>query len=323
MLNTLYNKRCCAYASQGSRHNTFFQKERVFMKSKKKINNRDITLFLFVIPAVVLYCMFFIYPIINGLYYSMTDWNGITKKFHFIGLGNYLSIVQDARFRGSFLFTLVYALMLLALVLVISMVLALLLNSRIKYKSAFRAIYFFPAVISMLTAGLIFNEFFYRVLPGIGGLFNIEVLKTSILSNPSLAKYGILFVHVWQSVAIPTVLLMAGLQSIPQELIESASLDGANKWQLFKHITLPFVLPVVTVVVVLMFKDGLMLFDYVVGLTQGGPAGATESVALLIYNHGFKEMKFSYGIAESIILCIQVCTISFIQIAVNNKKKVY
>ena len=72
MLNTLYNKRCCAYASQGSRHNTFFQKERVFMKSKKKINNRDITLFLFVIPAVVLYCMFFIYPIINGLYYSMT-----------------------------------------------------------------------------------------------------------------------------------------------------------------------------------------------------------------------------------------------------------
>lgn len=167
------------------------------MKSKKKINNRDITLFLFVIPAVALYCMFFIYPIINGLYYSMTDWNGITKKFHFIGLGNYLSIVQDARFRGSFLFTLVYALMLLALVLVISMVLALLLNSKIKYKSAFRAIYFFPAVISMLTAGLIFNEFFYRVLPGIGELFNIEVLKTSILSNPSLAKYGILFVHVW------------------------------------------------------------------------------------------------------------------------------
>ena len=101
MLNTLYNKRCCAYVSQGSRHNTFFQKERVFMKSKKKINNRDITLFLFVIPAVVLYCMFFIYPIINGLYYSMTDWNGITKKFHFIGLGNYLSIVQDARFCGS------------------------------------------------------------------------------------------------------------------------------------------------------------------------------------------------------------------------------
>ena len=78
-----------------------------------------------------------------------------------------------------------------------------------------------------------------------------------------------------------------------------------------------------TVVVVLMFKDGLMLFDYVVGLTQGGPAGATESVALLIYNHGFKEMKFSYSIAESIILCILVCTISFIQIAVNNKKKVY
>ena len=101
-----------------------------------------------------------------------------------------------------------------------------------------------------------------RQLPGIGGLFNIEVLKTSILSNPSLAKYGILFVHVWQSVAIPTVLLMAGLQSIPQELIESASLDGANKWQLFKHITLPFVLPVVTVVVVLMFKDGLMPVSY-------------------------------------------------------------
>lgn len=293
------------------------------MKNKKKISNRDITLFLFVIPAVALYLVFFIYPILNGLYYSMTDWNGITKEFDFIGLTNYINIIKDARFRGALFFTLTYALKLLVLVVIVSLVLALLLNSKIRCKSAFRAIYFFPAVISMLTAGLIFNEFFYRVLPGVGELLNIEVLKTSILSNANLAQYGILFVHVWQSVAIPTVLIMAGLQSIPTELLESASLDGATRWQQFKHISFPFILPILTVVIVLVFKDGLMLFDYVVGLTQGGPAGCTESVALLIYNHGFKEMKFSYGIAESIILCILVCTVSFIQIAINNKKKVY
>lgn len=293
------------------------------MKNKKKIGNRDITLFLFIIPAVVLYLVFFIYPILNGLYYSMTDWDGITRQFNFTGLTNYINVMKDARFRGALFFTVTYALKLLVMVVLISLVLALLLNSKIKCKSAFRAVFFFPAVISMLTAGLIFNEFFYRVLPNIGELLNIEVLKSSILSNTTLAQYGILFVHIWQSVAIPTVLIMAGLQSIPTELLESASLDGATKWQQFKHISVPFILPIVTVVVVLTFKDGLMLFDYVVGLTQGGPAGATESVALLIYNHGFKEMKFSYGIAESIILCIIVCTVSFIQIAINNKKKVY
>lgn len=290
---------------------------------KRQMKNSDVTMFLFVLPAVILYCVFFIYPILNGLFYSMADWNGITKNFNFIGLGNYINIAQDARFRGALFFTLSYAILVLVFVLVTSMVLALLLNSNIRCKSAFRAVFFFPAVISMLTAGLIFNEIFYRVVPTIGELFNIDILKTSILSNVKLAKYGILFVHVWQSVAIPTVLLMAGLQAIPQELIESASLDGAGRWQIFKNITLPFVLPVVTVVIVLVFKDGLMLFDYVMALTQGGPAGSTESVALLIYNHGFKEMKFSYGIAESIILCILVCTISFIQIVINNKKKVY
>lgn len=289
----------------------------------KKINSRDITMFLFTVPGTLLYLIFFVYPILVGVYYSMTDWNGISKNYNFIGLKNYIEIIHDSRFQNSFLFTLRYALLLLAAGVVISILLALLLNSKIKAKSVFRSVFFFPAVISMLTAGLIFNEIFFRVLPQIGAVLNIEVLKTSILSNATLAQYGIMFVHLWQAVAIPTVLLMAGLQSIPQELVESASLDGAGKWQVFKNITIPFLLPIITVVVVLMFKDGLMLFDYVVGLTQGGPAGSTESVALLIYNHGFKEMKFSYGIAESVILCIVVCTISFIQISINNKKKVY
>lgn len=293
------------------------------MEKKKKINSKDITMFLFTVPGTLLYLVFFIYPILVGVYYSLTDWNGITKKFNFVGLKNYISILGDARFRSSFLFTLKYALILLVLGVTVSILLAILLNSKIKGKSLFRSVYFFPAVISMLTAGLIFNEFFYRVLPKIGTSLHIGALESSVLSNPTLAQYGVMFVHLWQGVAIPTVLLMAGLQSIPQELIESASLDGASKWQIFKTIMIPFLLPVITVIVVLMFKDGLMLFDYVVSLTQGGPAGSTESVALLIYNHGFKEMKFSYGIAESIILCIVVCTISFIQISINNKKKVY
>lgn len=290
---------------------------------KSKFSSRELTLFLFTLPALVLYLIFFIYPIIIGGYYSLTDWNGITKKFNFVGLKNYFNIVMDDRFRKSFFFTFRYAIILLILTIVISMFLALLLNSKIKGKSFFRGIYFFPAVISMLTAGLIFNEIFYRVLPVIGETLHISFLQTSILSNPDLAMYGIMFVHLWQGVAIPTVLLMAGLQSIPSELIESASLEGANKWHIFKYITIPFVLPIITVVVVLVFKDGLMLFDYVVGLTQGGPAGSTESVALLIYNHGFKEVKFSYGIAESVVLCVIVCAISFIQIGINNKKKVY
>lgn len=280
-------------------------------------------MFLFTVPATVLYCIFFIYPIAIGIMYSFTDWNGLAKDFKFIGLANYIEAFTNKRFQNAVLFNIKFTILAVILVVGVSLILALIFNSDIRLKSFLRGIFFFPAVLGMLVVGLIFNEIFYRVVPVIGKAMNISWLSTNILASKSTAMYGVLIVHVWLAVAMATVMLLAGLQSTPMELYEAAELDGANKWQRFRYITMPFLLPVLSVVLILQIKNGLTVYDIIVALTNGGPGGATESLSILIYNHGFKEVKFSYAIAEAIILTIVICTISFVQTSISNKKKVY
>ena len=293
------------------------------MKNKKEISRKSISMFLFTVPATVLYCIFFIYPIAIGIMYSFTDWNGLAKDFKFIGLANYIEAFTNKRFQNAVLFNIKFTILAVILVVGVSLILALIFNSDIRLKSFFRGIFFFPAVLGMLVVGLIFNEIFYRVVPVIGKAMNISWLSTNILASKSTAMYGVLIVHVWLAVAMATVMLLAGLQSTPMELYEAAELDGANKWQRFRYITMPFLLPVLSVVLILQIKNGLTVYDIIVALTNGGPGGATESLSILIYNHGFKEVKFSYAIAEAIILTIVICAISFVQTSISNKKKVY
>ncbi|PNV61946.1 sugar ABC transporter permease [Clostridium sp. chh4-2] len=289
---------------------------------RKRPKEKSITFACFTIPGLILYSVFFILPIGMGIYYSMTNWNGISPHFDFIGLKNYAKLFADKRFFKSLTFNLQYSILLIIGIVGLSLILALLLNSKIKGITTFRAFYFLPAVLSAMTVGLIFNQIFYRMLPVIGKSLHIEVLSTNILANPNLAIYGILFVNIWQGSAIPTVLFLAGLQTIPIDLYEAAALDGANSWHRFKKITVPFLVPVLSVVLVMVLKSGIMVFDYIKSLTEGGPAGKTESIAMLIYNQGFVENRYSYSIAEAIITGLIICAISVAQIAISNKKKV-
>ena len=276
-------------------------------------------MFLFTVPATVLYCVFFIYPIIIGIMYSFTDWNGLSKDYKFIGLSNYITAFTNSRFQNAVKFNIRFTLMAVILIVGLSLILALIFNnSKLRCMSLFRGIYFFPAVLGMLVVGLIFNEIFYRVVPVIGKGLNIPAISSNILASKSTAIYGVLIVHVWLAVAMATVMLLAGLQSAPEDLYEAAVLDGANRWQKFRYITMPFLLPVLSVVLILQIKSGLTVYDIIVALTNGGTGGATESLAVLIYNHGFKEVKFSYAIAEAMILTIVIYAISFIQSSYSN-----
>ena len=290
----------------------------------KSVKNREkyITYALYIIPGFVLYLCLFVTPLILGIYYSTFDWNGFSKKRDFIGLGNYIDALTDDRFTSAILFNLRYSILLIISIIVISMVLALLLNKDLKARGFIRSVYFFPAVVSMLTASLIFNEIYFRAIPAVGDLLGIAALQKSILSSPSTAIYGILFVHVWQGVAIPTVLFLAGLQTIPGEILESSLIDGASKWQQFWKITIPYLLPVVSVVLVLVLRDGLMVFDYIVGLTDGGPGGATTSIVMLVYRQGFEEMKFSFAIAEALMISVVLIAVSAFQMIVINRKSI-
>lgn len=277
---------------------------------------------LFCLPGFIAYCVFLIFPILMGIYYSFMDWNGISKGYNFIGFANYAKLLTDKKFGAALLFNFRYTIMLIVGVVVISVVLALLLNKEFKGRSFFRTLYFLPAVLSMITVSLVFKQVFFYVLPAIGKVLGIEALSTNILASKQNAIYGVLFVHLWQGVALPTLLFLAGLQTIPTELYEAAAIDGANGWQQFKHITVAYLIPTLSVVLVLLVKQGLMVFDYVKSMTAGGPGTATQTIALLIYNNGFERNRYSYSIAQAIATGVIIALISAIQIQASNRKKV-
>ena len=296
-------------------------------KSKKKTHSamtreRITTYGLFCLPGFIAYCVFLIFPILMGIYYSFMDWNGISKSYNFIGFANYAKLFTDKKFGEALLFNFRYTIMLIVGVVVISVVLALLLNKEFKGRSFFRTLYFLPAVLSMITVSLVFKQVFFYVLPAIGKALGIEALSTNILASKQNAIYGVLFVHLWQGVALPTLLFLAGLQTIPTELYEAAAIDGANGWQQFKHITVAYLIPTMSVVLVLLVKQGLMVFDYVKSMTAGGPGTATQTIALLIYNNGFERNRYSYSIAQAIATGVIIALISAIQIQASNRKKV-
>lgn len=277
---------------------------------------------LFCLPGFIAYCVFLIFPILMGIYYSFMDWNGISKSYNFIGFANYAKLFTDKKFGEALLFNFRYTIMLIVGVVVISVVLALLLNKEFKGRSFFRTLYFLPAVLSMITVSLVFKQVFFYVLPAIGKALGVEALSTNILASKQNAIYGVLFVHLWQGVALPTLLFLAGLQTIPTELYEAAAIDGANGWQQFKHITVAYLIPTLSVVLVLLVKQGLMVFDYVKSMTAGGPGTATQTIALLIYNNGFERNRYSYSIAQAIATGVIIALISAIQIQASNRKKV-
>ncbi len=284
---------------------------------------RDVTHALFIMPSLLLYTLFSVIPILIGVYYSMTNWNGITRAYKFIGLRNYVKMLGDARFLRAVSFNSRYVIMYMLCLLVLCVALGLLLNQKVRWRGFFRSAYFFPAVIGMLSCGLIFRQIFGYGFATLGDLLGVEALKSNILADPDLAIFGVLFVNLWQGLAIPTVLILAGLQTIPMELNESASLDGASGAQIFRHITMPFLLPTISMILVLALKEGLMIYDYILALTDGGPAGRTESLTMLIMKLGFNEQKFSLAIAESILLAIVIIMVSVVQINITNRKKVY
>ena len=281
------------------------------------------TYLLMALPGFALYCVFLITPIVMGIYYSLTDWTGIGTTFNFIGIDNYVKVLtSDRRFGNALIFNLRYTIFLVLGIVILGFILAMLLDRKMKGRTFFRTLYFMPAVLSMITIGLVFKQVYFYVLPSIGKAIGSATLSENIIANRQLAIYGILFVHLWQGLALPTLLFLAGLQTIPADLYEAASIDGANAWHRFRSITVPYMMPTLSVVLVLAVKQGLNVFDYINSMTKGGPGGATTSIALLIWQNAWERNRFSYAIAQAVITGLIIAVISFIQIKYTNGKKV-
>lgn len=274
---------------------------------------------LFTLPALLLYCVFFIYPVLLGVNYSFTDWNGIAKEYTYIGFQNYWNLFKNSFFWQSMRITLMYTLMLVVGVMFLSLVLSLSLNSMKHFQTFTKSVFFVPAMIGGVTIALIFDQIYYRVIPVIGHALGISALSQSPLATTKTALIAIVAVNIWQATAMPTLIFMAGLQSVPGDLYESAMLDGASAWQRFRYITFPYLIPTFTINMVLTVKAGIVTFDYIWALTQGGPSRSTNVIGIMIYNDAFNNMKFSLANAESMVLFLIIAVLSAIQIKLSSK----
>ena len=196
---------------------------------KKKMSNRDKTFWAVVIPVVVLFFAFNTLPMIKGVIYSFTNYKGY-GSYDYVGLRNYTDLFTDARVGKSYLFTFKYAIAGTVLVNVLSLVMAVALNSNIRGKSALRGVYFVPNILGGLVIGYIFSFIFTYILPVVGNTFNIGFLQNSILASEKYAWIGVLIVGVWQAVAMNTIIYISGLQTVPEDVYEASMLDGAGKW---------------------------------------------------------------------------------------------
>lgn len=273
-----------------------------------------------ILPALILFVAFNTIPLITGAFYSFTNYRGY-GSYEFVGLRNYIDLFQDARVGQSYLFTFKYAIAGTVLVNLISLLLAMGLNSKIKAKGFLRGMYFVPNVLGGLVVGYIFSFLFTYIIPTLGNALNIEFLKNSILASEDWAWVGVLIVGVWQSVAMNTIIYISGLQTIPADIYEASSIDGANKWQTFIKLTLPMLVPFLSINLVLSTKNMLMVFDQIVSLTKGGPSQSTESISYLIYRNGMDGGQFGFQSANAVLFFVVIVTISVIQMKMTSKKE--
>lgn len=219
-------------------------------------------------------------------------------------------------------FTVIFTIGLIVGEVLIGIMVARFLNRKIKGVGFFRTAYFFPAVLSTVTLGLIFKQVFNYGLPQLGEKLGIGFLEQNLIANEKTVFWGVLFVALWQGVAMPIVIFLAGLQSIPEEILEAASIDGATSRQKFRHIELPYLLPSLSMVFIMALKSGLTAFDLIFALTGGGPSDKTTTLGLLVYNYAFKSNQYGYANAIAVVLFLVIAVISIIQIRLSKRFEV-
>ncbi len=271
-------------------------------------NERKRTYLMISLPILALFICFNTIPLIRGVYYSFTNFKGF-GSYDWVGFRNYADLFTDTRVLKSII------------VNVISLILAMALNSSIRFKSFFRGAYFLPNVLGALVVGYIFNYFFTYILPAFAQMVGIEALSGSILSKEGLAWIGIMIVCAWQAIAMNTIIYISGLQTVPEDVYEAGGLDGATGWNQFRHLTLPLIMPFVTINLVLCGKNFLMVFDQIMALTKGGPAQSTESISYLIYNNGMSGGQFGFQSANAVVFFIVIVAISVAQMKFSSKKE--
>ncbi|MBQ9065553.1 MAG: sugar ABC transporter permease [Blautia sp.] len=276
------------------------------MKSNKE---KSLYPMWFVIPSLIIFGVFFLWPIITSLYYSLTVWNFETAKF--CGLDNYKLFFSEHAMSSSVVHTLIYAFGTSILKVVIAFFIAIFLTSKIRTKDFIRSAVFFPNLVSMVAVGL---SFAYMMHPTKGLLNSVIQFfggnPVDFLGNPALALFSIIMVDVWKGLSISVVIYIAGIQSIDKTYYEAASIDGATSWQQIKSITLPLLAPSQNSIIILSLIGGLRSFELIWTMTGGGPGFATDVLASVIYKQ-YAAGFYGLSTAGNVVMLILISLIAF------------
>lgn len=284
---------------------------------------RKISPYLYVLPALLIFSVFLVYPLVNGFYMSFFNWSGLAGTAKFIGLKNYFrALFDDKIFWLSLRNNLLFMAACIVFELGFGVLLAEMLN-KLKFVNIFRVIYLFPYIIPVVGSGILFRLVFNYNF----GLLNklLEVIRLDFLIKPWLgsfpeAFYAVIFVSVWTFLGYSTVLFLSAMQRIPKEIYDAAEIDGVNSWQRFSRITMPLIREMITVVLGLTIIGSLTTFGLFYVMTCGGPYHQTEVIALWIIRQAFDLDNMGYAAALSVILFILVLLISVVYLKWRGKE---
>lgn len=277
----------------------------------------------FALPAMLLFAFVVLVPSVRGVYYAFTDWDGLSPDFSFVGLDNFSEMLRDADARQAVWHTLLIAVSITVVQNAVGLVLALGVNTAIKSRNVLRVFLFAPAVITPIV-----TAYLWRNLLGPDGAVNslfgavgLDGWRQDWLGDPQLALWSVVGVTVWQYAGYSMVIFLAGLQSVPKEVHEAASIDGAGPVRRFWSVTRPLLAPALTINLMLSIIGGIKLFDQVYALTGGGPGHATDTISTLIYKDAFTLGEFGYSIALAVVLTIIVAVVSAGQYAALSRNE--
>jgi ABC-type sugar transport system permease subunit len=267
-----------------------------------------LTGYLFVLPVVAILAVFTLYPMVRVVQYSFYHWDIMTPP-HWIGVENYINLFQDATFLLALKNTVIYSILSLIFIYIASLLGAVLMNQALRGVTIFRTSYFLPSLIPMVAVGLAWQGIFDPS----SGLLNtllravgLNSLAIQWLANPHTALYCVIFVNIWQWWGYNMMLFLAGLQTVPSDVLEAARVDGAGAFRTFVSVVWPLLKPVSIVVIITTIIGSFKAFDLIYSMTGGGPFNSSQVLVMDLYQEGFQYLKFGYASAMSVILLIIV-----------------
>jgi raffinose/stachyose/melibiose transport system permease protein len=284
-----------------------------------------VRMYVFIVPALLLFLIFWIFPVLQLFYYSITNFNGINYNYNFVGLRNFATIFKDGTLVNSIKNTLLYTLIIVVVSNLLGLVMAMALNLKIKGKTFFRTTAFIPTLFSAIVVGFIWSYIYMPESGMIANLMNLIGLdgdKFNVLGNFKQALYGISFVEIWKGFGTTMIIYLAGLQTIDESLLEAGKIDGCTEGQLIRKVKLPLISATITINVILSVISGLKAFDYAFIMTNGGPGKSTNTLMFTIYKYAFTDQMMGKASAFSVVSFFIITTITIFMLMFMNKREV-